>query len=151
MWLFEKKLDKPGVQGLVEVTHGQEREWEIQLVVKGVGKGDGVSVFCFVFLSALGLLFLRKGHCIPTGCQELSKQLGIKRKNKMDDMPPEAELVFEKKDGKVPMTPGVKETPKGTCHLHFLCSPPLINLAASAISTPAGQLSAPWGSPSFQT
>lgn len=26
------------------------------------------------------------------------------------------------KNGKVPMTPGVKETPKGTCHLHFLLS-----------------------------
>ena len=31
--------------------------------------------------------------------------------------PPAAELVFEKKDGKVPMTPEVKEAPKGTCHL----------------------------------
>lgn len=45
MWLFKKKLDKPGVQGLVEITNGQETEWEIQLVVKGAGKGHGVSVF----------------------------------------------------------------------------------------------------------
>lgn len=95
------------------------------------------------FLSVLRLLSLRKGHCIPTGCREPSKQLGMKRKNEMDGVPPAAELVFEKKDGKVPMTPGVKETPKGTCHLHVLHSLPLINLAASAISTPAGQLSAP--------
>lgn len=33
-----------------------------------------------------------------------------------------AELVFEGKNGNVPMTPEVKETPKGTCHLHFLLS-----------------------------
>lgn len=145
MWLFEKKLDKPGV---LSGNHTWPREngkpnWWLKVLARGMG------LLCF--LSALGLLSLRKGHCIPTGCRELSKQLGMKRKNKMDDVPPAAEPVFEKKDGKVPMTPGVKETPKGTCHLHFLCSPPLINLAASAISTPAGQLSAPWGSPSFQT
>lgn len=43
-------------------------------------------------------------------------------------MPLAAELAFEKKDGEVPMTPGVKEAPKGICHLHFLLSPVHTNI-----------------------
>lgn len=55
------------------------------------------------------------------------KQLGMKTMSEIGMVPlfrePAAsEMVFEKKDRKVPMTPGVKETPKGTCHLHFLLS-----------------------------
>lgn len=51
----------------------------------------------------------------------------------MDGVLPAAKLVFEKKDGKVPMTPGLKETPKGTHHLHFLLSAALTNFAESTI------------------
>ena len=40
-------------------------------------------------------------------------------------VPPAADLVFLTKDRKVPMTLGVKEAPKGACHLHFLLSPVL--------------------------
>lgn len=71
----------------------------------------------------------------------------MNNKHKMDEVPlPEvplaAELVFEKKDGKVPMTPGVKEAPKGTCHLHFLLSPGAYRKSQKrAIPTPVGLVS----------
>lgn len=102
-----------------------------------------------------GFYPLKKGYCTPTRCQEWSKQLGMEPKNKTDGVPlfrapPATELVFEGKDRKVPITPEVKEAPKSTCHLHFLLSPVLMNIVQSVISTPGGQLSAPWGSPSFQ-
>lgn len=62
--------------------------------------------------------------------------------------------VFDKKEGKVPMTPGVKEAPKGTCHLHFLLSPVLTKNCRKCHPSPGGPVSvcpSVWGSPSLQT
>lgn len=137
--------------GFIEVAHGADTGQETQPVAEGPAGHAGASLR---FLSALGLLSIRKGHhCVPTGCQELREQVGGKTEGKMgggllslEGASSSRPGLGTKKDGQALVTPGVKEAPEGT----FLLSPGPANFAQSAISTPAGQLSAPWGSPSFQ-
>lgn len=82
------------------------------------------------------------------------KQLGMKTSETnmvpLFREPAASEKVPEKEDRKVPMTPGVKETPKGTCHLHFLLSPFLRKNCRKCCLHPSWtSVFVPWGSHLF--